>query len=227
MALSAWRRSDGEASEWSAAAAIPLRESSSDLILHQGDQRRDDERRAVEQERGELIPDRLPGAGRHHGEHVTARERGAHDVLLARAEGRVAEVAAKGVPGVDPLHSGHYSPNGWQCGPTRCRLRRSPMTADGPELRRPRLAAPTGAASPSSRTSTTARRRSSTRCSSSAGRSASDSTSTISSWTRASSRRSEASRSSPRTRRSTTTTSSSTSWTRRATGTSVPRSSAS
>ena len=101
-----------------------------DLILHQGDQGRDDERRTVEQEGGELIPDRLPGAGRHHGEHVTARERGKHDVLLARAEGRVAEVAAKGVPGVYPLHSaapfGHYSPNGWQCGPTRCRLRRSP-----------------------------------------------------------------------------------------------------
>ena len=76
------------------------------LVLHQGDERRHDQSRSGQEHRGELVADRLARAGRHHGEQVPARERGAHDVLLAGAEGPVAEVAEERGPGV---HGEHYS----------------------------------------------------------------------------------------------------------------------
>ena len=56
------------------------------LILHQRDQRRHDERDAVELERGQLVAQRLAGAGRHDRERVDAGEHVADRERLAGAE---------------------------------------------------------------------------------------------------------------------------------------------
>ena len=65
------------------------------LVLHERDQGRDDQRRARQQEGRELIADRLARTGRHDGEHVAALEDRPDDLLLPRAEGAVAEDAAR------------------------------------------------------------------------------------------------------------------------------------
>ena len=66
-----------------------------DLILHQGDQRGEDERGRGPEHRGELVGQRLAGARGHHGERVAARERRPHDLLLAGPELGEPEVLAE------------------------------------------------------------------------------------------------------------------------------------
>ena len=61
------------------------------LVLHQRDERREHERRLGTEHRGELVRERLPGAGRHQRERVAPGDRGAHDVLLPGPEGVEAE----------------------------------------------------------------------------------------------------------------------------------------
>jgi hypothetical protein len=56
------------------------------LILHQGDERGDDDRHALAHERGELVAERLAAARRHHDDRVVAFEDGLDDFALARAE---------------------------------------------------------------------------------------------------------------------------------------------
>ena len=69
-----------------------------DLVLHERDERRDDERHVVAHERGQLVAQRLAGAGRHDDEHVARgrADRGADGVLLAGAEGVEAEGLTQG-----------------------------------------------------------------------------------------------------------------------------------
>jgi len=57
------------------------------LVMHQRDQRRNDQRRAFPGERRQLIAERLARAGRHHRQRMLSREHAAHDVLLRAAEG--------------------------------------------------------------------------------------------------------------------------------------------
>ena len=57
-----------------------------DLIAHQRDERRDDEGEALAHQRRQLEQQRLAAAGRHHGEHILAREHAAEDFLLSGAE---------------------------------------------------------------------------------------------------------------------------------------------
>jgi len=57
-----------------------------DLVVHQRDQRRDDQRRAVASERRQLIAERLARAGRHHGKRVLTGNNSANDILLHPAE---------------------------------------------------------------------------------------------------------------------------------------------
>ena len=58
-----------------------------DLVLHQGDERREDEGRLGPQHRGELVRERLAGARRHQGERVAALHGGADDLLLSGPKG--------------------------------------------------------------------------------------------------------------------------------------------
>ena len=61
------------------------------LVLHQRDQRREDERRGGAEHRRELVGERLAGAGRHQRERVAALHCRLDDLLLAGAEGGEAE----------------------------------------------------------------------------------------------------------------------------------------
>ncbi len=61
-----------------------------DLILHQRDQRRDDDRQPLANERRRLEADRFPAAGRQHDERVAPVENRLHRLLLERPERRVA-----------------------------------------------------------------------------------------------------------------------------------------
>ena len=65
------------------------------LVLHQRNQRRHHDRRARQQERGQLEAERLAGTGRHHREHVVPVQHGAHEILLAGAKRRVTEIAVE------------------------------------------------------------------------------------------------------------------------------------
>ena len=62
-----------------------------DLVAHQRDQRRDDERQPAVEHRGQLVAERLAAAGRHDGEDVLAGEHRRDDLRLAGAETVVAE----------------------------------------------------------------------------------------------------------------------------------------
>ena len=61
------------------------------LVLHEGDERRDDQGGAAAREARELVAERLAGAGRHDEQDVLPRGQGAADVLLVGAEGLEAE----------------------------------------------------------------------------------------------------------------------------------------
>jgi len=67
-----------------------------DLILHQGDERGDHERRSAEEASRKLIGERLAGSGRHHSDTVATREHGLDDGLLTRAERIVPERRLEG-----------------------------------------------------------------------------------------------------------------------------------
>ena len=64
-----------------------------DLVLHQRDQRRDDERQPRQQQGRDLIAERLARAGWHDGQRVPSGQKGADDLLLPGAEGVVAEIS--------------------------------------------------------------------------------------------------------------------------------------
>ena len=70
-----------------------------DLILHQRDQRRHDDRHAFEQQRGQLVAEALPRPGREDGEGGAAREQRLDDLLLARTERRVSEARGEDLGG--------------------------------------------------------------------------------------------------------------------------------
>ena len=67
------------------------------LVLHQGEQRRHDQRRALAEQRRNLIAERLPGTGREKGERGAAGQQRRHHRLLPGTEGGVAEVPAERV----------------------------------------------------------------------------------------------------------------------------------
>ena len=75
-----------------------------DLVLHVRDERRDDDREVRAHERGQLVAERLPGAGRHDDEHVAAGEGARHRLRLTGAEIVEAEELAQGAAGF--IHRG-------------------------------------------------------------------------------------------------------------------------
>ncbi len=62
-----------------------------DLVLHERDQRRDDDRDAVEQHTWQLVAEALPRPGREHGKCRAALEQRLDDLLLARPKRLVPE----------------------------------------------------------------------------------------------------------------------------------------
>src|SRR5205814_1716686 len=71
------------------------------LILHQGDQRRDDYRGAPHRERGKLVAERFPAAGRHDDAYVAPGQNAAHDALLDGTKAVVAPISAQWSEEVD------------------------------------------------------------------------------------------------------------------------------
>ena len=62
-----------------------------DLILHQGDQRRNDQRQARQQQGGNLVAERFAAAGREHGRRRSPGQQVANRVLLPGLELREPE----------------------------------------------------------------------------------------------------------------------------------------
>ena len=65
-----------------------------DLVLHQRDERRDDDRELGQHQRRHLVAERLAAARRQHDERVAAGEHGLDGRFLPRPERRIAEVLA-------------------------------------------------------------------------------------------------------------------------------------
>ena len=77
-----------------------------DLVVHERDQGRDDERRAAAGEAGELVAERLAGAGGHDEQHVLAvHHRAAHRLLVRPERGQAEAVAEEGGETVVPRSS--------------------------------------------------------------------------------------------------------------------------
>ena len=70
----------------------PLLRQRLHLILHEGDQRRNDDRPLREQHRRDLEADRLPRTCRHDGHHILPGKDGRDHILLYRAECVVAKI---------------------------------------------------------------------------------------------------------------------------------------
>src|SRR5262249_42838100 len=68
-----------------------------DLVLHQRDERAHDDDGPVEEARGDLVGERLAGAGRHHADAVAAAQHGGDDLLLPGTEVCVPEDVAQDV----------------------------------------------------------------------------------------------------------------------------------
>jgi len=66
-----------------------------DLVLHERDERADDDGEPRQHERGDLVAETLSAAGGHEHQHVAAREHRADCFRLHAAEVRVAEQAAQ------------------------------------------------------------------------------------------------------------------------------------
>ena len=70
-----------------------------DLVLHQRDQRRDDQRQAVQQQGRQLVAEALAGPGREDRQHRPPGQQCRHDPLLPFAEGGEAEDGPERVGG--------------------------------------------------------------------------------------------------------------------------------
>jgi hypothetical protein len=79
------------------AARVGL-EQAGHLVTLERDQRRDDDRRSLEQQRGKLVDCRLAAPGRHDEQHVTPVEQVLHRLLLARSQ----LLPAEALPGRGP-----------------------------------------------------------------------------------------------------------------------------
>ena len=74
-----------------------------DLVLHQGDQRRDDQRQPVQHQGRQLVAEAFAAAGGHDAQAIASCQHGRNDLLLAVAEGRRARTAADRIPSLRRL----------------------------------------------------------------------------------------------------------------------------
>src|SRR5712691_6299761 len=65
------------------------------LILHQGDQRADHQRRSAEHDAGKLVTERFTGTRRHHEHNVTATGENPANLFLVGPEGLVPEAVVE------------------------------------------------------------------------------------------------------------------------------------
>ena len=77
-----------------------------DLILHQADEWRNDQDRARQHTRRQLVRERLPGSGGHDGDAVLPVEHGVDHLALARAERIEAEDGAENCGGICDMGHG-------------------------------------------------------------------------------------------------------------------------
>ncbi len=82
--LALHRRLDGRVDECGGHSAIC---QAVDLVLHQGDERRDHQRQTAIDDRRYPVADALSGAGRCDGKDIAAREHRGHHIGLSRPEG--------------------------------------------------------------------------------------------------------------------------------------------
>ena len=68
-----------------------------DLVLHQGDQRRDDQRQAVQSHGRQLVAKALSAAGRHDAQAILPGQNRGNDLLLSVAERGQAEARTGGI----------------------------------------------------------------------------------------------------------------------------------
>ena len=77
-----------------------------DLVLHQRDERRHDQRQVRAHERGQLVAERLARAGGHHHEHVAVRQRRPDRVGLPGPERGEAEQLVQRTVGIAGARDG-------------------------------------------------------------------------------------------------------------------------
>src|SRR5579863_6116518 len=98
-----------------------------ELILHEGDQRRNDHRRSRQQQRRKLIAERFSSAGREDGKSILAFEHAGNDFLLPWVEKFVPEVAPQGFVEVDvDGHDGVVDLSWSEC--VREKIRNAPVS---------------------------------------------------------------------------------------------------
>ena len=100
-----------------------------DLVGHQRDERRDDDREVLAHQRRELVAERLAGARRHDHQDVAPGQRGPHRILLTGAERGESEVLVERVAGRDHRADDDSRPisrNAW-CPLTLTRRDRRPL----------------------------------------------------------------------------------------------------
>src|SRR5260370_26962090 len=73
----------------------PARPQAIDLVFHQGNERRNDNRRAAAKDCGGLVAKRLAAAGRQDDKGIAAGEDGLHRLLLERTQAAKAPVAGR------------------------------------------------------------------------------------------------------------------------------------
>ena len=83
------------------------------LVVHERDERADDQRRAAARDRGQLVAERFAGAGRHDQQHIAPRDGGAADLLLIGAEGREAEDAGEQIAEAASVRRGSSRKERW------------------------------------------------------------------------------------------------------------------
>lgn len=81
-----------------------------DLVLHQSDEGRDDYRNATEEDRGQLIAQRLAASGGHQHQGVLSRKNPADDFFLQWQEAVEAEMSFQMLKH-GPMLAGHWSIN--------------------------------------------------------------------------------------------------------------------
>ena len=83
------------------------------LVVHECDERTDDERGAAARDGGELVAERFAGAGGHDEQDVAAVGGGAADRLLIRAEGGEAEGAGEQIAEAASVRRGSRRKERW------------------------------------------------------------------------------------------------------------------